>query len=92
MVLSRMEECYVLLLEGVKPNIYVGRSKDADKRVQDHFQPGGASVWTGKHKPISLLERVPGGKEMEKYLTIKYKIKYGDKHVKGAGYTPSRPY
>jgi predicted GIY-YIG superfamily endonuclease len=82
-----MEQLYVLQLENGK--YYVGKSKDVMKRSQQH-KTGNGSAWTGKYKPIKIVElRDLKDHHDENNTTKDYMKKYGIKNVRGGSYTQS---
>lgn len=46
------EKIYILALE--ERCFYVGRTKNLDKRIKDHFSNKG-SAWTIAHKPLDVI-------------------------------------
>jgi len=80
-----MEQIYVLQLENGK--YYVGKSKDVIKRFEEH-KSGSGSAWTGKYKPIKIVEvRDLKDHHDENNTTKDYMKKYGIKNVRGGSYT-----
>ena len=80
-----MEQLYVLQLENGK--YYVGKSKDIIKRFEEH-KSGSGSAWTGKYKPIKIVEvRDLKDHHDENNTTKDYMKKYGIKNVRGGSYT-----
>lgn len=68
-------------IECEKGKIYIGQTKDIDKRMEQHFSGNGSKV-TNKFKPIEGKEIavVPG------YLAEKIEQKYTEKYIKNYGY------
>ena len=77
------EYVYVWELEGGK--YYVGYSENLSGRLEQHTT-GDGSLWTKKYKPVSILEIVRGGKDVEKTKTLEYIKLKGFEHVRGAGW------
>lgn len=75
---------YVLQLEGGK--YYIGKSNNILKRYQEHIN-GGASAWTNKYKPVSLIESLENVSPFEEdKKTKEYMSKYGIDNVRGGSY------
>lgn len=83
-----MCEIYVLKLENDK--YYVGRSGNANKRIEDHFGNDNSkkSAWTRKHKPISIVEVFMNCDvfDEDKYV-LKYMKEYGIENVRGGSFS-----
>ena len=77
---------YIYILELEQEKYYVGKSRDADKRIDNHFENNG-STWTKKYKPIRIIEIIPNSDcyDEDKYTKI-YMGKYGINNVRGAAY------
>lgn len=79
-----MTNVYVLKLENDK--FYVGRTKNVDFRIDNHFNNNG-SEWTKKHKPIEIFEIF---KNCDNYdedkITLQFMEKYGIQNVRGGIY------
>ena len=76
-----MVAIYILKCEQDK--YYVGKSKNADFRIKDHFEKGG-SQWTKKYKPIEIVEIRDDCKDSdEQIITQEYMKKYGIQNVRG---------
>ena len=76
---------YVLELENNK--YYVGKSKDIEKRYNDHIN-GIASEWTKIHKPIKILQTLQCKSPYHHDRCIKeYMLKYGIDNVRGGSYS-----
>jgi hypothetical protein len=76
-----MVSIYVLELEDKK--YYIGKTKDPDFRIEQHFNSFG-SQWTKKYKPKKILEIISGcdNFDEDKY-TLKYMEKFGINNVRG---------
>lgn len=52
---------YILKLQDRKdPSrelFYVGRTKNPDSRISDHFNQTASCAWTNKYKPIEVVKR-----------------------------------
>ena len=48
---------------------YVGFTEDVPRRIAEHWLQRG-SLWTRAHRPIRVLEVVPGGTDLEAAKTI----------------------
>lgn len=80
-----MEELYVLQLQGGK--YYVGKTKDFDKRYQEH-KSGIGSAWTSKYRPVKIVEVRPLKDDHDENNTTKDLMKkYGIDNVRGGSYT-----
>jgi predicted GIY-YIG superfamily endonuclease len=76
-----MTTIYVLELESNK--YYVGKSKELEIRLENHFNNNGFS-WTQKYKPIKILEIFKDCDDFdEDKYTLKYMSKYGINNVRG---------
>ena len=82
---------YKMNLEGGKK--YVGKTKDVDRRMDQHFSGNGAKV-TKKFQPIDakVIDEVPGffSDDVEQEYTEEYIDKYGYENVRGGMYTNSK--
>jgi len=79
-----MTNIYVLKLTHNK--YYVGKTKNLNNRLLDHFSNNG-SVWTKKYKPIKILHIHKNCEPLdEDKYTIKYMSKYGIDNVRGGIY------
>ena len=80
-----MEQLYVLQLENGK--YYVGKSKDAMKRFDEH-KSGSGSAWTSKYKPVRMIEvRDLKDHHDENNVTKDLMKKHGINNVRGGSYT-----
>ena len=79
-----MNTVYILKLEDNK--YYVGKTKNINKRVLDHFTNNG-SEWTKKYKPIEIINEYKSDDKFdeEKY-TLMTMDKYGIDNVRGGSY------
>jgi predicted GIY-YIG superfamily endonuclease len=82
---------YKLNLESGKK--YIGKTKDIDRRMDQHFSGGGAEV-TKKFKPIDgeIIDECPGffSDKAEQKHTDKNIKKYGYNNVRGGKYVNSK--
>lgn len=89
--INQPKSIYKIECEGGK--IYIGETKNLDKRMEQHFSGKGAKV-TKKFKPIEGKELavVPGYlvKKVEQEYTEKYIDKYGYNNVRGGKYVNSK--
>jgi predicted GIY-YIG superfamily endonuclease len=89
--INQPKSIYKIECEGGK--IYIGETKNLDKRMDQHFSGKGAKV-TKKFKPIEGKELavVPGylAKKVEQEYTEKYIDKYGYNNVRGGKYVNSK--
>jgi hypothetical protein len=74
---------YTLELEGGK--YYVGYSDDVLRRIAEHWLQRG-SLWTRTHRPVKVLEVVPGNLELETAKTIALMCDKGWRNVRGGPY------
>ena len=80
-------ELVTYLLECSGGNYYVGKSTDVVRRLTKHFS-GGASAWTKKHPPVSIMGIYRNVSEQDLYFIAK--SLYGADCVRGAGNTRSK--
>jgi hypothetical protein len=75
---------YILELENKK--YYIGKTKNPDFRLEQHFNSTG-SQWTKKYKPKKVLQIIPDCDDYDedKYTRI-YMDKYGINNVRGGSY------
>ena len=71
---------YTLELEGGK--YYVGFTEDVPRRIAEHWLQRG-SLWTRTHRPVRVLEVVPGGTDLEAAKTIALMCDKGWRNVRG---------
>ena len=77
---------YVYILELKRGKYYVGKSKNPDKRIKDHFDGKGAA-WTKKYKPIRVVEKISDCTNYhEDMYTKMYMDTYGIDNVRGGSY------
>jgi len=76
---------YVYVWELEEGKYYVGYSENLSGRLEQHTTGDGA-LWTKKYKPISIVEIVRGGKDVEKAKTLEYIKLKGFDNVRGAGW------
>ena len=71
----KMVYIYVLQLENNK--YYIGKTKEPNFRINNHFNANGSS-WTRKYKPLKVLKIIPDCDDFDedKYVKI-YMKKYG---------------
>jgi hypothetical protein len=74
---------YILKCEDNK--YYVGRTKNMEKRVIQHFTLNG-SKWTKKYKPIEIINHYDGDEFDEEKYTLLTMDKYGIENVRGGSY------
>lgn len=77
------EYIYVWELEGGK--YYIGYSENLSVRLEQHTSGEGA-IWTKKYKPLSIIEIIRGGKDVEKSKTLEYMKLKGFDNVRGSGW------
>ena len=89
--LNQKTYIYKLYLEGDK--IYIGKTNNIKRRVEEHFSGGGSKV-TQKFKPVNyeILEVCDGffSEEVEQYHTDESIKLYGYENVRGGKYTNSK--
>jgi predicted GIY-YIG superfamily endonuclease len=85
-VLKEMEEGNIYVLQLKDSKFYVGWSENIEERIVAHFSNEG-SEWTKKHTPEKVIEVRPGGKLLEKLVTIEYMVKKGWDSVRGGPWT-----
>ena len=80
-----MVKIYVLQLKHNK--YYIGRTKNSDYRLNDHFS-GNGSYWTIRYKPLKILQLIDNCDvyDEDKY-TLKYMNKFGIDNVRGGSFT-----
>lgn len=78
---------YIYILKLVKNKYYVGKTKNPNFRLNEHFKNGGSS-WTKKYKPISVEEIVSDCDDYDedKYVRM-YMDKYGIDNVRGGSFS-----
>ena len=80
---NNMEIIYTLELEYNKYN--VGKTKNLEKRIKQHFNNEG-SEWTKTYKPIKLLHKIKGNGFDEEKQVLVLMEKYGIDNVRGGSY------
>lgn len=84
-VASNEYTIYVLLCHSHK--IYVGRTRDLDARISQHYA-GNGSTFTSLYKPISLIDNFLETNEFEEDNTVKRYMKiHGFENVRGGSYS-----
>jgi predicted GIY-YIG superfamily endonuclease len=79
-----MSTLYVLRLEG--GNYYVGTTDSFEKRMEQHRR-GNGSLWTRKHKVVSVETTMPCESPFdEDRVTKEYMVTYGIDKVRGGAY------
>lgn len=78
-----MSIIYILKLEENK--YYVGRTKNINNRVLEHFTNNG-SEWTKKYKPVEIINEYKGDNFDEEKHTLLTMEKYGINNVRGGSY------
>ena len=71
---------YVLELEHGK--FYVGVTQNLNIRYYQHYSGFGAK-WTRLHKPVRILQVMPGGEAKEREVTLKLMREHGWENVRG---------
>jgi len=75
---------YILKLE--KNKYYVGRTKNFEKRFEEHII-GNGSMWTKKYKPIKVEQIIKNANIFDEDRYVKeYMSKYGIENVRGGSY------
>lgn len=76
----------IYILECEHGKYYIGKSKNIDTRVKQHFE-GKGSEWTKLHHPIKVVDIIyDHDPQAEHYYTIQYMTKYGIHNVRGASF------
>ena len=76
---------YILKLKD--NNYYVGKTKDVNKRFQEHISGNGSS-WTKKYKPCEILKIINNASIFEEDKQVKEMMSiYGIDKVRGGSYT-----
>lgn len=80
-----MVNIYVLELENKK--YYVGKTKNLDFRINQHFSEHG-SEWTKKHRPVKILTIINNCDDWdENKWTLIIMSKYGIENVRGGSWS-----
>lgn len=76
----------IYTLELVNGKYYVGKSKNIQNRILQHFSDNGSS-WTKSYKPVKVISQIPSTDSFdeEKYTLIAMD-KYGIDNVRGGSY------
>ena len=89
--LNQKTYIYKLYLEGDK--IYIGKTTNIKRRIEEHFTGGGSKV-TQKFKPhtYEIIEVCDGffSEQIEQYHTKEHIKTYGYENVRGGKYTNSK--
>lgn len=82
-----MSNIIIYILELHDNKYYVGRTKNINFRLEEHFNNSG-SAWTMKHKPVKPIEIINNCDiyDEDKY-TIKMMAQYGIENVRGGSFT-----
>eukprot|EP00834_Sanchytrium_tribonematis_P008243 NODE_912_length_3098_cov_0.494832.p2 type:complete len:146 gc:universal NODE_912_length_3098_cov_0.494832:1061-624(-) len=79
-----MTSVYVLKLDQDK--YYVGKTKNLEKRIEQHFNTQGCE-WTMLYKPLETIETVENVDELyEDFMVKKYMRDFGIENVRGGAY------
>lgn len=78
---------YVLELED--GYFYVGKTKNLERRIQEH-KSGEGSSWTKLHPFVCLLETIKGDALVEDMMVKKYMLTEGIEKVRGGSYSTTR--
>jgi predicted GIY-YIG superfamily endonuclease len=76
---------YIYVWELEEGKYYIGYSENLSGRLEQHTSGSGA-LWTKKYKPVSIIEIVRGGKDIEKSKTLEYMKLKGFDNVRGAAW------
>ena len=77
---------FIYVLELKDNKYYVGKTKDPNIRLEEHFNKFG-SAWTTKYNPINVLEILPMTDDFdEDKYTLKYMKEYGIDNVRGGSF------
>lgn len=78
---------YIYVLKLQQNKYYVGKTTNAQFRLDCHFN-GNGSEWTKKYRPLEVLKLIPNCDDYDedKYTRI-YMDKYGIENVRGGSYT-----
>ncbi len=76
---------YILKLKN--DNYYVGKTKNVNKRFQEHLSGSGSS-WTQMHKPLEIIKIIPNASIFEEDKQVKELMSiHGINKVRGGSYT-----
>jgi len=85
MTTSSREKIYVL--ECKEGKYYIGKSRDVESRVQQHFNGSGSS-FTFRYRPLRLIESREMRSPLDEDQTVKeYMFNYGMNNVRGGSYS-----
>ena len=81
-----MSNIYIYILQLEQNKYYVGKTKDPDFRLEQHFD-GNGSEWTRKFKPLNTIQVIPNCDvyDEDKY-TLKCMEQYGIYNVRGGSF------
>jgi len=81
-----MENVTIYVLQLSHNKYYIGRTKNPDFRLNDHFS-GNGSYWTIRYKPLKILQLLDDCNvyDEDKY-TLMYMDKYGIDNVRGGSF------
>jgi len=77
---------YIYILELTNNKYYIGKTNNAEIRIENHFDNKGAE-WTKLYKPIKLIELIQNcdNYDEDKYV-FKYMNQYGIDNVRGGSF------
>jgi predicted GIY-YIG superfamily endonuclease len=76
----------IYILQCRSGKFYIGKSKNPQKRFEEHVKGGGSS-WTSLYKPSQLLKVIPNASPFDEDKYVKeYMAKYGIENVRGGSY------
>ena len=81
-----MEDIHIYILQLEKGKYYVGKTKEPEFRLNEHFN-GDGSEWTRKFKPVSVLKLIPhcNAYDEDKY-TLMMMEQHGIFNVRGGSF------
>lgn len=81
-----MENFYIYILRLEQNKYYVGKTKEPNFRIEEHFNNYG-SAWTNKFKAIEIIKIIPNcdAYDEDKY-TLQMMEKYGIYNVRGGSF------
>ena len=77
----------VYTLELEDGHYYVGYTESICTRVAQHWVGRGGSQWTQLHRPVRVLDVIPGGPELEDPTTIAVMARKGWRCVRGGSWS-----
>jgi len=78
---------YIYILELEQNKYYIGKTKNAEIRIENHFDSNG-SGWTKKYKPVNVLEIIPNCDSYdEDKHTLKMMYNYSIDDVRGGSFS-----